>query len=257
MDFSQFDFSTLVARAERARAAAERFDPTRLTAQIEQARAAAERFDPTRLAAQIEQARAAAERFDPTRFATQIEQARIAAERFDLARLGAQVDQAHIAAGKLLADIPRLTPELFGGAWNERVADAVRRLERTEALAEDISDAADLKGAIDELAGDAETVREATPPEAQAGVNTRLFWLWVQRLSHLATAADLLLVVFEVLMKLLGVQAPDLPTIEELMVLLGVTEPPDLPPVPPPDLPTAGELEPVSSHQADSTRTDP
>ena len=27
--------------------------------------------------------------------------------------------------------MPQLTPELFGGAWNERVAEAVRRLERT------------------------------------------------------------------------------------------------------------------------------
>ena len=130
-------------------------------------------------------------------------------------------------------------------------------MERTEALAKGTSDAADLKRAVDELAEDAATVKEATPPEAQEGVNTRLFWLWVQRLSQLAQIAQFLPVVFELLMRLLGVNASDLPTIEELMVLLGVTAPPDLPPVPTPDLPTAQELEPVPSHQEeDSTSTD-
>ena len=258
MDFSQFDFDKLAAQVEQARIAAERFDPTLLAAQVEQARIAAERFDPTLLAAQVEQARIAAERFDPTLLAAQVEQARIAAGRFDPTLLAAQVEQARTVASKLLAEIPRLTPELLGGALKERVAEAVGRLERTEALAEDISDAADLKRAIDELAEDAATVKEATPPDAQEGVNTRLFWLWVQRLSQLARVAEFLPVVFGVLMRLLGVNASDLPTVEELMVLLGVNAPSDLPPVPVPDLPTAQELEPVPSHQEeDSTSTDP
>ena len=250
----RFDPTQLAAQVERARIAAERFDPTQLAAQVERARIAAERFDPTQLAAQVERARIAAERFDPTQLAAQVERARIAAERFDPTQLAAQVERVRIAASKLLAQIPRLTPELFGGALKERVAGAVGRLEHTEALAEDISDAADLKRAIDELAEDTATVKEATPPEAQEGVNTRLFWLWVQRLSQLARVAEFLPVAFDVLMRLLGVNASDLPTVEELMVLLGLNAPSDLPPVPPvPDLPTAQELKPVPNHQEEDS----
>ena len=222
----------------------ERFDPSELARRVAETRLAAERFDPSELARRVAAARLAAERFDPSELARRVAAARLAAERFDPSELVRRVAAARLAASKLLAGTPRLTPELFGGAWNERVAEAVGRLERTEAVAEDIvADAADSTRAVEELTEDAATVQAAASPEALKRVNTRLFWLCVKRLGQLARLVHYFPVAVDVLCALLGADKPDWPTIQELMTLLGVTPPPDGPPVPAQQLPTTEELQ--------------
>ena len=59
--------------------------------------------------------------------------------------------------------------ELFGDAWDERLAEAVGRLERAEDI---IRNASEPERAVEELVQDAATVQEAAPSEAQGGVNT-------------------------------------------------------------------------------------
>ena len=127
----------------------------------------AERFDPGRLAAQVEQAHKIV--------AQQVEQASKVAAQFDPARLAAQVEQAHKAASRLLTEMPRLTPELFGGAWDERLAAAVGRLERAEDI---VAAAPEPELAVEALARDTDTVREAAPPEAREWINK---WIQVVR----------------------------------------------------------------------------
>ena len=142
-------------------------------------------------------------------------------------------EPAHQTANKLLAETPQLTPELFGGAWNESVAEAVRRLERTEVLAEH------LDGDADE---DAATVQKAAPPEAQARVKARLCWLRVRRgLARLEKLFSRLVLICT----LLGQPVPDVFTMTQL--LLGVTVPPSGPPVPAPDSSTTQGIEPVTT----------
>ena len=240
MDFSQFDFDKLAAQVERARIAAEQFDFDKIAVQVEKARIAAEQFDFDKMAVQVEKARIVAEQFDFDKMVSQVEQARIAAEQFDFDKVAVQAEQARLAASSLLAAMPRLTPELFGGAWDERVAASVGRLERTEAITEDP------KRAIEELAEDAATVKEAAPPGAKERVNARLFWLWLQRFLQLAQLAKFTYVAFDVLTTLL-----DLP-------LLGVNAL-DLPTVPAPDLPTTHKIEPVPIplEEDPSTSSDP
>ena len=221
------------------------FDFDKVAAQVAQACIAAERFDLDKVAAQVAQAQLAAERFDLDKVAAQVAQVCIAAERFDLGKVAAQVAQAQLAASSFLAAMPELTPELFGGAWNERVAASIWRLERTSLTEDIVADAADPKRAVvvvEELAKDAAAVEEAAPPGAKERVNTRLYWLWVQRLSQLAQLAKFTPLVFDMLMKLL-----DLPTIEDYMTLLSVNAE-DLPTVPPPDLPTTQQIKPMPSH---------
>ena len=237
-----FDFDKVAAQVAQAQLAAERFDFDKVAAQVAQACIAAERFDFDKVAAQVAQAQLAAERFDLGKVAAQAAQAQLAAERFDLGKVAAQAAQAQLAASSFLAAMPELTPELFGGAWNERVAASVGRLERTFLTEDIVADAADPKRAVEELAKDAAAVEEAAPPGAKERVNTRLYWLWVQRLSQLVRLAKFTPLVFDMLMKLL-----DLPTIEDYMTLLSVNAE-DLPTVPPPDLPTTQQIEPVPSH---------
>ncbi len=129
-------------------------DPSELNRLLEMAA----RFDPARLAAQVEQA---------SKIAAQVEQAsKIAAQ---------QVELAHKAASRLLAEMPRLTPELFGGAWDERLGAALGRLERAEDI---IAAAPEPELAIEALARDTDTVREAAPPEAREWINK---WIQVVR----------------------------------------------------------------------------
>ena len=160
------------------------------------------------------------------------DQAAVQLDFLDHSRLLEQFEQAHQAANKLLAKMPQLTPELFGGAWNESVAEAVRRLERTEAPAED------LDGDADE---DAATVQKAAPPEAQARVKVRLCWLRVRRgLVRLEKLCSRLVLIWT----LLGEPVPDVSTTAQL---LGVTAPPSGPPVPAPDPSTTRALGPVTT----------
>ena len=147
-----------------------------------------------------------------------------------------QFEQAHQAASKLLARMPQLTPELFGGAWNENVAEAVRRLEQTETIAEDVD--VDVDVDADE---DAATVQTAAPPEAQARVKARLSWLQVRRgIIRLEKFVSRVVLIWT----LLGEPVPDVSTTTQL---LGVTAPPNRPLVPHPDSSTTRGLEPVTT----------
>ena len=156
---------------------AARFDPARLAAQVEHT---SKMFDPARLTAQVEQAHKIA--------AQQVEHASKMAAQFDPARLAAQVEhtqqdvrpgpargagRAGSQGGQQAADgKPRLTPELFGGAWDERLAAAVGRLERAEDI---VAAAPEPELAVEALARDTDTVREAAPPEAREWINK-----WIQ-----------------------------------------------------------------------------
>ncbi len=104
---------------------------------VEQARKVVEQFNSAALAAQVERIGIAASQLDPAQLAAQAEQARKVIEQFNSAALAAQVERIGIAASQLLAQIPRLTPELFEAAWNERVATAIGHLERAERPPED------------------------------------------------------------------------------------------------------------------------
>ena len=138
---------------------------------------------------------------------------------------------AVLAAGQLARMPPLpLTPELFSTACDdERLQAAVRRLERADDV---IAKAPDAERAVEELAADATTVKDAARPEAQEGVNawTRFFW-------------------FKLLEKLLV--DPALEAAGEAMLpvmivaLLVVTAPPD--PLPAPGLSTTQELKPVTT----------
>ena len=183
------------------------------------------------LAAQVEQARKAAQ-FDPARLAAQVEQASKMAARFDPARVAAQIEQAHKAASRLLAEMPQLTPELFGGAWNERVAEAVGRLERAQDI---IRNAPEPERAVEELVKDAATVQEAAPSKARKGLNTWVHHLAWGLLVELIAGPELAAAgaaVREVVLSL-------------LVTLLVATTPPDLPPAP--GLLMGHEIKPVTT----------
>ena len=217
---------------EAVRIAAEQLELVRIAAaeQLELARIAAERFEPSLLAEQLRVARTAtAEWFEPS--LQQFKAVQIAAERFEPSLLAEQCEQ-------LLAGLPRLSPELFGGAWAD-VAEAVERLERTEVHP---AAAADPDQAVEEMAKDAATVHEAAPSEVQGQVKTRLFGLVVRRLTEIAKHPTIKKLRWALwLLSLLGVTPtlPDLmsrvgvPTTQELKTL--VTASRDRPPVPPPE----------------------
>ena len=203
---------------EQARQAAEQLDSC-LLAQVERAREAGSRLlaempqlDPG-LLAQVERARQAAEQLDPGLLA-QVERARQAGAKLlaEMPQLDpgllAQVEQARKVTGKLQTEMPQLTPELFGGAWNERVAEAVRRLERTATLAEAIDGA---------TAADAATVQDAAPTEAQEKVEMWLSGLRVRRWLALLKEFYSWVTIISTISTFLGGPAPNLPTAQELL----------------------------------------
>ena len=75
-----------------------------------------------------------------------------------------------------LKALPRLDPALFGEAWDERLAAAVWRLDRAEDI---IAAAPEPERAIEALATDTDTVREAAPPEVREGINKWVQWFWI------------------------------------------------------------------------------
>ena len=122
-----------------------------------------------------------------------------------------------------------LTPELFSTACDdERLQAAVRRLEHADDV---IAEATEPKRAVEGLAEDAATVKEAARPEAQAGVNawTRLFWLWL----------------LEKLLVDSAFEAAGEAVLPVIVALLLVLPPPDPPLVP--MLPTTQELKPATT----------
>ena len=150
----------------------------------------------------------------------------------------AQLEKLSLATDKLLAEMPPLTPELFGGTWNERVAEAVERLERTGA---DVDAETDPHRAVEALDKDAATVQEAAPDEAQERVNTRLSWL---RVSQGFVWLKNVYVWGKMLSEIFGVEIPDLSAaFQELLQELQ----PDRPTVPALDLPTTREIEPIAN----------
>ena len=125
-------------------------------------------------------------------------------------------------------EIPRLTPELFGEAWNERLAEVVGRLEQAQGT---IADSPEPERAVEDLVADAATVQEAAPPEAQESVNTwvRFFAFW---LADKFLADPALEAVRDVVLPL-------------IITLLVVVTPPDPPTAP--ELSTSPRLEPVTT----------
>ena len=117
---------------------------------------------------------------------------------------------------------------LLGGAWSEHLSAAVGRLERADDI---IADAHDPKQAVEQLAADAATVRDAAPADAQEEVNTRVrqvaFWLLTQLVANPALTA---------------VREALLPVV---MALLVATAPPD--PLPAPSVSRIGKLAPVAT----------
>ena len=237
----QFDATGLAAHVEQARRVIDELAPSR--DMVEQARLAAEQFDATGLAAHVEQARRVIDELAPSR--DMVEQARLAAEQFDATGLAAHVEQARrvidelapsrdmveqarLMASKLLADMPRLTPELFGEAWDERLAAAVGRLDNLEDI---LTDAPEPKRTLEELIEDAETVGKAAPPAAR----TRI-WLVLGLIVELVVQ----LVVFPALADALREKV-----YPAIGAALAEPAPPDLPPAP--DLPTIQELKPVTT----------
>ena len=144
-------------------------DPSKLNRLLE----ITAQFDPAQLAAQVERASKMAARFDPTRLATQVEQASKITAQFDPAQLAAQVERA----SRLLAEMPRLTPELFGGAWDERLAAAVWRFEtRAEGILAAAPPEPEPK-TIEALSADIGAVIEAAPATAREDTKTWLMGL--------------------------------------------------------------------------------
>ena len=118
--------------------------------------------------------------------------------------------------------------DLLGPASDERVAEAVDRLQRAEDI---IADAPDPKRAVEDLAEDAVTVQDAAPPEAQEGVN-----IWVRLLAFWLAEHFLADPALE------AVREKVFPLI---LVLLFVSTPPDVPA--PPGLSTNPGFEAVST----------
>ena len=239
---AQFDARGVAAHVEQARQAMEQFAPSREL--VEQARTAAVQLNSRALAEHVEQARQAMEQLAPSR--ELVEQARTAAELFDSRALAEHAQQARraieqlaprqeavreawLAANKLLAEMPRLTPELFGEAWNEHLAAAVGRLERLEDTL--VADVPEPERALDELIEDAETVGQAAPPAARK---------WIRIVLSVVVHLVVQVVVYPPLVDALREKV--YPAIEAALVE------PTVPVLPaPPNLPTTQPLKPTST----------
>ena len=129
-------------------------------------------------------------------------------------------DSPTLRAVEQLAAMPPLTSELFGTAWNARLEAAVKRLERAEDI---IAEAPEPELAVEALATDTDTVREAAPPEAREGINKWVQWFWI----YLAQK----LVLDPALEQAMEVGRDALPAL--LIVLSGIVTDPTLPTPPP------------------------
>ena len=194
--------------------------------------------------------------------ARQLEQSSVVAGYHEVAR---QLEQSSVVAGyrevaRQLAVSPALrqiaeaakelqqqSSELFGIAWDKRVAEAVGRLERAENI---IRNASEPEQAVQELVKDAATVHEAAPARARKSVNRLVHHLAMAFLvellagPELETAAEAVRqVVFSLIMALLVVTAPP-------------TAPSD-PPPPPPGWSTSLQIEAVERLPAIVERAGP
>ena len=126
--------------------------------------------------------------------------------------------------------------ELFGDAWDERLAEAVGRLERAEDI---IQNTPEPEQAAKELVEDATTVQEAAPSGAQQSVNTLVHHVAMAFLIELLAGPGLEAAgeavreaVFSLIMAL-------------LIATVSPTALPDLPPAP--RLLTSIDIEPVAT----------
>ena len=183
---------------------------------------------------------------DVAELAKQLDQSSVVAGYRELAK---QLDQSSVVAGyrelaKQLEVSPALhqiaeaarelqqhSSELFGGAWDQRVAEAVGRLERAEDI---IRTAPDPEQAAGELVQDVATVHEAAPSRARKGVNALV--------HHVATA--FLVELFAGPALEAGAEAVR-EVVLSLIMLLVVTAPPDIPP--PPGWSTNLQIKPVTA----------
>ena len=81
-----------------------------------------------------------------------------------------------VATREALKGLRRLNEGLFGEAWDERLAAVVERLERAEDI---VTAAPEPERAVEALARDTDTVREAASPEAREGINRWVQWFWI------------------------------------------------------------------------------
>ena len=90
-------------------------------------------------------------------------------ERFTQTEL-VRLEEVAAAVRRSMPTVPILAPEMLGGAWNDRLADAVAHLqERAERLA-GAPDAGEPED-VESLAGDIEAVTAVTPAEGQENVS--------------------------------------------------------------------------------------
>ena len=138
-----------------------------------------------------------------------------------------------------LKALPRLDPALFGEAWDERLAAAVGRLDRAEDI---ITAAPEPERAIEALATDTDTVREAALPEVRGGINkwVQLFWIYLAQKLVLDPALDPALEQ--------AMEAAREMALRLVVVLMVITTEPTLPTPPPaPALQQPAALAPVSA----------
>ena len=184
------------------------------TASIAAAMTAAAKIDTASIAA----ARAMVGALDTSQFAV----ARAAVAAIDTGQLSAAIKA-----------MPRLDPGLFGEAWNERLAEAVGRLERAEDI---ITAAPEPERAVEALAMDTDTVRKAARPEVREGMNgwLQIFWIYLAQKLVLDPALDP------------AIQAAREAALQIVIVLMVIAAPqPALPPVP--ALFERGGIEPVTT----------
>ena len=138
----------------------------------------------------------------------------------------AKIDTSALNAA--MKAMPRLDPGLFGEAWNEHLAAAVGRLERAEDI---VTAAPKPKRAVEALATDTETVREAAPLEVREGMNwwLHLFWAYLAQKFLLdplldptiQEAREAAIQIVTVLM-VLAAPAPALPPVPTLLESGGI-----------------------------------
>ena len=131
---------------------------------------------------------------------------------------------------------------LFGAAWDERLAAAVGRLKRAEDI---IAAAPEPELAIEALATDTDTVREAAPPEARERINHWVQWIWIYLAQKLVLDPALDPALEQVM------ETAREMVLRLVVVLLVITTDPTLPTPPPvPALPQPAALAPVAAPPA-------
>ena len=151
------------------------------------------------------------------------------------ASFGANTPSLHEA----LKARPRLDPALFGEAWDERLAAAVGRLDRAEDI---ITAASEPERAVEALATDTDTVREAAPPEALEGINKWAQWFWIYLAQKLVLDPALDPALEQ------AMEAAREMALRLVVVLMVITTEPTLPTPPPaPALQQPAALAPVSA----------